>query len=123
MGVQNKDGALYMATGIDNSGLHKGKQEAMGIIRSMASEVTSFDVFAGIGTSAAIAFAQAAKSSYDFSKEYQKSMREVATISSEISTNLSAYQKSLLSLTTDIPVSANESAKALYQIEIGRAHV
>ena len=116
MGVQNKDGALYMATGIDNSGLHKGKQEAMGIIRSMASEVTSFDVFAGIGTSAAIAFAQAAKSSYDFSKEYQKSMREVATISSEISTNLTLYQQSLIDLTTEIPVTANESAKALYGI-------
>ena len=116
MGIQNQDGALWMATGIDNSGLYKGKQEAMGIIRSMASEVTSFDIFAGIGTSAAIAFAQAAKSSYDFAKEYQKSMKEVATISSEISNNLSAYQQSLIDLTTEVPISANESAKALYGI-------
>mgnify|MGYP003263077982 CR=1 FL=1 len=37
MGIQNKDGALYFATGIDNSGLYSGRQEAMGIINSMYS--------------------------------------------------------------------------------------
>ena len=36
MGIQNKDGALYFATGIDNSGLYSGRQEAMGIIKAMA---------------------------------------------------------------------------------------
>ena len=35
MGIQNKDGALYFATGIDNSGLYSGRQEAMGIIKAM----------------------------------------------------------------------------------------
>ena len=49
MGIQNKDGALYFATGIDNSGLYSGRQEAMGIIKAMAGEITSFDVFGGIG--------------------------------------------------------------------------
>ena len=33
-----------MATGIDNSGLYEGKREAMGIIKTLASEVTSFDI-------------------------------------------------------------------------------
>ena len=36
-----------MATGIDNSGLYEGKREAMGIIKTLASEVTSFDIFSG----------------------------------------------------------------------------
>ena len=40
MGIQNKDGALYFATGIDNSGLYSGRQEAMGIIKAMAGEIT-----------------------------------------------------------------------------------
>lgn len=39
MGIQNKDGALYFATGIDNSGLYSGRQEAMGIIKAMAGEL------------------------------------------------------------------------------------
>lgn len=56
MGIQNKDGALYFATGIDNSGLYSGRQEAMGIIKAMAGEITAFDVFGGIGISAGIAF-------------------------------------------------------------------
>lgn len=51
---------MYMATGIDNTGLYKGKREAMGIIKAMAGEVTSFDVFGGIGISAAATFAKAA---------------------------------------------------------------
>ena len=68
MGIQNKDGALYFATGIDNSGLYSGRQEAMGIIKAMAGEITAFDVFGGIGISAGIAFTQAAKEAYNFEK-------------------------------------------------------
>ena len=55
MGIKSRDGALFMATGIDNSGLYEGKREAMGIIKTLASEVTSFDIFSGIGISAATA--------------------------------------------------------------------
>ena len=74
MGIRNRDGSLYMVTGIDNSGLYEGKREAMGIIKTLAGEITSFDVFGGIGISAATAFAKAAKSSYDFEKEFRKNM-------------------------------------------------
>lgn len=34
MGIQNKDGALYFATGIDNTGLYKSRREAIGIINA-----------------------------------------------------------------------------------------
>lgn len=84
MGIRNRDGALFMAIGIDNSGLYEGKREAIGIIKTLAGEITSFDVFGGIGISAATAFAKAAKSSYDFEKEFRKNMLEVATISTQV---------------------------------------
>lgn len=45
MGIRNREGSLYMATGIDNSGLYEGKREAMGIIKTLASDITSFDIF------------------------------------------------------------------------------
>ena len=61
MGIRNREGSLYMATGIDNSGLYEGKREAMGIIKTLASDITSFDIFGGIGISAATAFAPNAK--------------------------------------------------------------
>lgn len=116
MGIQNKDGALYFATGIDNSGLYSGRQEAMGIIKAMAGEITAFDVFGGIGISAGIAFTQAAKGAYEFEKQFQHSMKEVATLSSGIKGSLTDYMNQVVEITRAVPVSANEAAKALYQI-------
>lgn len=116
MGIQNKDGALYFATGIDNSGLYSGRQEAMGIIKAMAGEITAFDVFGGIGISAGIAFARAAKGAYDFEKQFQQSMKEVATLSSGIKGSLTDYMNQVVDLTREVPVLANDAAKALYQI-------
>lgn len=116
MGIQNKEGALYFATGFDNSGLYSGRQEAMGIIKAMASEITSFDVFGGLGISAGIAFAKAAKGAYDFEKQFQQSMKEVATLSSGIKGSLTDYMNQVMDLTREVPVLANDAAKALYQI-------
>lgn len=116
MGIRNKDGALYMATGIDNSGLYEGKREAMGIIKSLAGEVTSFDIFGGIGISAATAFAKAAKSSYEFEKEFRKNMLEVATISTQVTNDMTGFMNQVAAITQEIPIKAPEAAKALYQI-------
>lgn len=116
MGIKSRDGALFMATGIDNSGLYEGKREAMGIIKTLASEVTSFDIFSGIGISAATAFAQAAKSSYDFEKEFRKNMLEVATISTQVMDDMTGFMNQVMSITQEIPIKAPEAAKALYSI-------
>lgn len=116
MGIQNKDGALYFATGVDNTGLYTGRREAIGIIKAMAGEITSFDVFGGLGLSAAAAFAQAGKDAYNFEKEFQKSMLEVASISGTISSSLADFMNKVLEVTQRVPVAANDAAKALYQI-------
>lgn len=116
MGIQNKEGALYFATGVDNTGLYSGKREAIGIIKAMAGEITSFDVFGGIGISAGIAFAQAAKGAYDFEKQFQQSMKEVATLSSGIKGSLTDFMNQVIDVTREVPVLANNAAKALYQI-------
>lgn len=116
MGVRNFNGALYMATGIDNTGLYEGKREAMGIIKALAKEVTSFDIFSGIGISAATAFAQAAKRSYDFEQEFRKNMLEVATISTQVSDDMTGFMNRVMSITQEIPIKAPEAAKALYEI-------
>jgi len=41
MGIMNQDGALYMATGIDNSGLRKDAKEASNIINGLSAEVVT----------------------------------------------------------------------------------
>lgn len=116
MGIVNREGALYIATGFDNSGFYTGKREAIGIIKAMASQITSFDVFSGIGISAATAFASAAKSSYDFEKEFQKNMLEVATISTQVTDDMTGFMNQVMAITQEIPIKAPEAAKALYQI-------
>lgn len=116
MGIVNREGALYLATGIDNAGLYSGRREAMGIIKAMAGQITSFDVFSGIGISAATAFASAAKSSYDFEKEFQKNMLEVATISTQVTDDMTGFMNQVMAITQEIPIKAPEAAKALYQI-------
>jgi len=116
MGIRNRDGALFMATGLDNSGMYEGTREAMGIIKTLAGEITSFDVFGGIGISAATAFAKAAKSSYDFEKEFRKNMLEVATISTQVTDDMTGFMNQVMSITQEIPIKAPEAAKALYSI-------
>ena len=116
MGIRNREGSLYMVTGIDNSGLYEGKREALGIIKTLAGEITSFDVFGGIGISAATAFAKAAKSSYDFEKEFRKNMLEVATISTQVTDDMTGFMNQVMSITQEIPIKAPEAAKALYSI-------
>lgn len=116
MGIRNREGALYIATGVDTSGLYAGRRETIGIIKAMASQITSFDVFSGIGISAATAFASAAKSAYNFEKEFHKNMLEVATISTQVSGSMADFMNRVLSITQQIPVTAPEAAKALYQI-------
>ncbi len=116
MGIRNRDGALFMATGLDNSGMYEGTREAMGIIKTLAGEITSFDVFGGIGISAATAFAKAAKSSYDFEKEFRKNMLEVATISTQVTDDMTGFMNQVISITQEIPIKAPEAAKALYSI-------
>jgi TP901 family phage tail tape measure protein len=105
-----------MATGLDNSGMYEGTREAMGIIKTLAGEITSFDVFGGIGISAATAFAKAAKSSYDFEKEFRKNMLEVATISTQVTDDMTGFMNQVISITQEIPIKAPEAAKALYSI-------
>ena len=105
-----------MATGLDNSGMYEGTREAMGIIKTLAGEITSFDVFGGIGISAATAFAKAAKSSYDFEKEFRKNMLEVATISTQVTDDMTGFMNQVMSITQEIPIKAPEAAKALYSI-------
>jgi len=107
---------LYFATGIDNTGLMRGSQQAIGIIRGMTSQITKADVFAGLAAGAAIAFAKASDAVKDFAIEYEHSMKEVQTISAAVQGNFDGYADAIVRMSTEVPQSANELAKAYYQI-------
>lgn len=116
MPIPGGEGSLYFATGIDNSGLMRGKQQAVGIIRGMASQISKADVFAGLAIAATVAFAKVSKEMKAFSEEFEHSMKEVQTISSAVQGDFEGYSDAIIDLTKEVPQAANELSKAYYQI-------
>lgn len=64
----------------------------------------------------AVSFAAITNELYRFSDSFNKSMREVSTISTTVTDDLDGFKKQVIELTQDIPVLADEAAKSLYQI-------
>lgn len=64
----------------------------------------------------AVSFAAITNELYRFSDNFNKSMREVSTISTTVTDDLDGFKKQVIELTQDIPVLADEAAKSLYQI-------
>lgn len=54
--------------------------------------------------------------------EFNKAMREVSTLSKDVTDNLEAWKAKVVDLTTKIPIGATEAAKAMYQIESAGHH-
>ncbi len=64
----------------------------------------------------AAALAAAGREVFNFARDFESHMREVTTISDEVSGSLDAYKGKIIDLSTTVPVAATESASALYQI-------
>ena len=116
MGLRDREGALYYATGIDTTGLIQGRQQSMGILRGMTSQISKLDVFAGLAISGGIAFKRLAVDAKNFSEEFEQSMREVLTISSALQGDFEGYSDMIVDMSRELPQSANALAKAYYQI-------
>ena len=54
MGIIDKDGAMYLATGVDTTGLLEGKREVLEMLTSLMRETVSLNVFSGVELAAAI---------------------------------------------------------------------
>ena len=120
------EGQLWMTIGADNSQFARTAKDTNKRINEMSQNVKAFSK--GITSS----FVEAAKSMAGFytvakagtmfqsliekNDQFNKSMREVSTLSEEVANNLDSYKKQILDMTTKIPIGADEAAKALYQI-------
>lgn len=62
------------------------------------------------------ALAAAGREVYRFSRDFESKMAEVVTLSDEIEANLDSYKDKIIDLTKVVPVMADQSAAALYQI-------
>ncbi len=110
------DKGLYYKTGIDTAGLKKGATKSKGILAGLKSSITKMDVFFAIGVSAGLAFTKASKAMYQFSKEFEQNMLEVATISKLVSNDFEGMSLKIMELSRQFPETALILTKGLYQI-------
>jgi len=116
MSLTTGENALHFATAIDNSGLQKGTQQAQGILRNFTANISKMDVFAGLALGGVVALEKLATSAFDASKKYQTSMLEIQTISKATQEDFEGMSDAILKVGLDVPQTADELAKAFYQI-------
>jgi len=110
------DNSLYFATGLDNSGLRSGALDAVSIIQGLAGKVSKINPFAALALGATAAFATIANGAYDMAKDFEKAMKEVATISDAVQDDFDGISKSVFDLSKITPDGPERLAKAYYQI-------
>lgn len=110
------DRSLSFATSINNSGLTQGTLNAQGILRGFASNVDKMDIFAGLALGGAYAFTRIATGAFNASKAYETSMLEIQTISQATQEDFEGMSEAILQVGLDVPQTADELAKAFYQI-------
>ena len=111
------DNSLFFATGIDNSGLLKGKVQAEGIIQSLGSSISKINPFAALAVGAIAAFGLIANEGYKMSKAFESAMAEVKTIANVSDGDFKKLEKNVFSiykrLGTEPP---DKLAQGLYEI-------
>lgn len=66
MGIVNKKYSLYLATGIDTTGLSAGSREVMEMLEKWKKQLADFDIFGGIRSRMEASFNQTLKEYYEF---------------------------------------------------------
>ncbi|WP_417198144.1 phage tail tape measure protein [Bizionia sp.] len=110
------DNSLYFSTGLDNSGLQQGANQAVNIISDLAGSIGKINPFAALGVAAITVFAGISAQAYSFAKDYESAMKEVQTISKATQEDFEGVSSAIFDLskqTTDDPI---KLAKAYYQI-------
>ena len=113
MGIIDKDGAMYLATGVDTTGLLEGKREVLEILASLMRETASVDVFSGVELAAATAFTYAAAGTHELSRAFEYNMGLVAELSPLIAASFEDYEERVIGITRTIPVAADDCATAM----------
>ncbi len=110
------DNSLYFASGLDNSGLQSGAQDALGIIGQLGQSISKINPFLALSVGAASAFAIIATSAFKMMREFEQAMKEVETISEATQKNFKGISAEVFALSKNSPDGPAKLAKAYYQI-------
>lgn len=120
MASQMKGLGSNVDNAVNNSFSNIGKS-----VKKTATEITASMASIGKSMLGFTAFQQGAQYVREFVGEigsFKKAMTEVSTISSQVAGDMDGFSNKVLQMTSQIPVGATESAKALYQIESASHH-
>lgn len=117
---------IYYGIVLDNAQLRQDAEQSKNIFRGIgdasaasASRIDSaYKSVSGtlVKLGAAVSAVELAKGIYNFADRFERSMAEVTTISETVTDNLGQFKQEIIEMSTEIPVPADEAAKALYQI-------
>lgn len=108
--------SLFFSTGMDNSGLQQGVDQALGMVQGLSSSIAAINPFAAFGAAAAAAFAAISASAHSMMRNFEQAMKEVETISAATQENFDQIASSVFQLSKISPDAPEELAKAYYQI-------
>ena len=124
--MNNEESKAYFGIGLDNNELQANAAKSVAILKGIGNETIAQGAriennYKKIDSTIAMfgggnALAGMAKELYYFANAFDTSMKEVSTLSSTVAGDMDGFKKSILDMTTKIPIGADEAAKALYQI-------
>lgn len=117
---------IYYGIVLDNAQLRQDAEQSKNIFRGIGDASTAsasridnaYKSVSGtlVKLGAAVSAVELAKGIYNFADRFERSMAEVTTISETVTNNLGKFKQEIIEMSTEIPVPADEAAKALYQI-------
>lgn len=117
---------IYYGIVLDNAQLRQDAEQSKNIFRGIGDASTASasridSAYKSVSGSlmklgAAVSAVELAKGIYNFADRFERSMAEVTTISETVTNNLGKCKQEIIEMSTEIPVPADEAAKALYQI-------
>ena len=111
------DNSLFFSTGIDNSGLLRGKADAVGIIQSLGTKISKINPFAALAVGAVAAFTLIANEGYKMSRSFESAMAEVRTIANVSDKDFEKLEQSVFSIYKRLGTEAPDKlANGLYEI-------
>lgn len=115
-----QQGVRRMSTSVEQSGqsiesmFSRVKTSALSGIKQLMAGVAGFTALMESGSFI--------KNLYSDMGKFNIAMREVSTLSEDVTANLEDYKRKVVELTTEIAIAPDEAAKALYQIESAGHH-
>lgn len=110
------ENSLFFSTGLDNSGLQSGANDAAGIVQGLAGTIAKINPFAILATGAITAFATVTTAAYNMMREYEQAMKEVQTISQAAQNDFKGISSQVFELSEISPDDPVTLANAYYQI-------